>query len=169
MGYGGFGMQKWIYKQRARKPFSNSRGASSENSKFSEGFHVASGSLSREEVNERLDIRKREQFLIPIIFILFIIGIFVFLVPKFTNYEKKYNETNEIILEEYELESFQILRKSGNEQLAGKNFKIAAHEFELAYKIKKDENIKASLIECYESLCNEDLFYCEKLLELTTD
>ena len=64
MGYIGFGLQKWIYKQKARRPFSNTRNGNSEDSSFSKKFNVPVGAYNKEQAIENIDKRKKEIFLL---------------------------------------------------------------------------------------------------------
>ena len=62
MGYIGFGLQKWIYKQKARRPFSNSRNGISEDSSFSKNFNVPVGAYNKEQaIENRFGIKDPSQ------------------------------------------------------------------------------------------------------------
>lgn len=163
MGYGGFGLQKWIYKQKARKPFTNSRKSISENSSFSDKFNLATGSLDKEETLKRIKKRKIIDLLTIIVFISVLVSVSFFFASYFLKYEKELEQYELINIEGRALESYRILINSGQNYFEAENYVSAAYEFELAYKIKKEAKIKLKLIKCYNELCNNNNVYCTKL------
>ena len=82
MGYSGFGLQKWIFSQKARKPFSRKRGADVDNSKFKNRFSFLSGVYSKEEALNKILFRKRYNLVLAFLLVIFLFGFAFFVLPK---------------------------------------------------------------------------------------
>ena len=169
MGYSGFGLQKWIFTQKARKPFSRNRGADVDNSKFNNRFSFLSGVYSKEETLNKISIRKRHNLVLAFLLVVFLFGFSFFFIKGFKKYELiNENSKNDIIIST-QAESFFILKELGNKYFENKDYTNAIKEFELAYAIKSENIIKLKLLTCYENLCETDLSYCDKYNDLLNE
>jgi hypothetical protein len=169
MGYSGFGLQKWIFTQKARKPFSRKRGADVDNSKFNNRFSFLSGVYSKEEAINKISIRKRYNLVLAFVLVIFLLGFAFFFIKGIKKYEVIHKNSKNEIINSTQAESFFILKELGNQYFENKDFANAVIEFELAFAIKPDNEIKLKLLTCYENLCETDLSYCDKYNDLLNE
>jgi len=169
MGYSGFGLQKWIFTQKARKPFSRKRGADVDNSKFNNRFSFLSGVYSKDEALNKISIRKRYNLVLAFLLVVFLFGFTFFFIKGFKKYELIHENSKNDIIISTQAESFLILKELGNQYFENKDFANAVKEFELAYAIKSENGIKLKLLTCYENLCKTDLSYCDKYNDLLNE
>lgn len=169
MGYIGFGLQKWIYKQKARRPFSNSRNGISEDSSFSKNFNVPVGAYNKEQAIENIDKRKKRDFFIVGSLIVIIVGVGFIFSNSFSIYENK-NLQNKLDKElVFKLESYTILIDSGDKYFENDDYLIASAEYELAYKVKPSAELKKKLLLCYFELCKDNSDFCLKYNNLKNE
>lgn len=169
MGYIGFGLQKWIYKQKARKPFRNSRKGISEDSSFSNNFNVPVGLYNKQQAVKNIEKRKKIDFLIVCIIIFIIVGGGYFFISTFSIYENEslqYKLENELV---FKLESYDILIDSGDKYYGNDDFRNASNEYELAYKVKPSAVLKKKLLSCYFELCKDNSDFCLKYNNLKNE
>lgn len=162
MGYGGFGLQKWIYKQKARKPFTNSRKGAVENSEFSGNFNVPVGAYNKEKALENISKRRIKDLVLIVIILVALIGVGFYFYNSFSNYETVNQKNRKDSKLAFETESFNILMQTGMSYYETGTFVNAAKEFELAYKIKQTKELKKKLLSCYYELCKTQKEYCNK-------
>ena len=169
MGYIGFGLQKWIYKQKARRPFSNSRNGISEDSSFSKNFNVPVGAYNKEQAIENIDKRKKRDFFIVGSLIVIIVGVGFYFSNSFSIYENE-NLQNKLDKElGFKLESYTILLDSGDKYFKNGDYLIASTEYELAYKVKPSVELKKKLLSCYFELCKDNSKFCLKYNNLKNE
>ncbi|NRB59001.1 MAG: hypothetical protein HRU50_03550 [Winogradskyella sp.] len=149
MGYMGFGMQKWIYAMRARKPFEMNRKKS-----FT--------ALSKHKREFKIQYsEKKESFHIGIVLFILIVFILYTLLPNWHEYEKERISQEMTHTTELDNRAFNFLKKSGLQRLKSKNYVGALSEFKLAQKIKPhSEEINLLLFETISILCEKDERYC---------
>lgn len=169
MGYSGFGLQKWIFTQKARKPFSRKRGADVDNSKFNNRFSFLSGVYSKEEALNKISIRKRYNLVLAFVLVIFLLGFAFFFIKGIKKYEVIHKNSKNEIINSTQAESFFILKELGNKYFENKDYINALREFELAYAIDPENGIKFKLLTCYENLCESDLSYCDKYNDLLNE
>ena len=169
MGYIGFGLQKWIYKQKARKPFTNSRKGISEDSSFSNNFNVPVGLYNKQQAVKNIEKRKKIDFLIVCIIIFVIVGGGYFFISTFSIYENE-NLQNKLDKElGFKLESYTILLDSGDKYFKNGDYLIASTEYELGYKVKPSIELKKKLLSCYFELCKDNSDFCLKYNNLKNE
>jgi hypothetical protein len=169
MGYSGFGLQKWIFTQKARIPFTRKLGTNAGNSKFNNPFSFLSGVYSKEEAINKISIRKRYNLVLAFLLVIFLFGFTFFFIKGFKKYELIHENSKNEIINSTQAESFSILNELGNQYFENKDFANAVKEFELAYAIKSENGIKLKLLTCYENLCETDLSYCDKYNDLLNE
>lgn len=152
MGYMGFGMQKWIYTMRPRRPFSMDRKSS-----------FTSVPVYKREFNGK-DYRNKTSLFLGIVLMIVLLICAVSFYPLFKSYHKEHRIS---ILELERIQSekaFNFLMESGRYRLRNNNFKGAYSEFELALAIFPDNKQAKSLyLETVFILCFNDNIHCEKL------
>jgi len=162
MGYSGFGMQKWIFTQKPRKPFSRNKGANASNSIFSKTFGFLSGSYSKKQALENISKRKTKIFGITSAIVFFFTAGTFFFVRNIKSYSNVKLEYSQEVLKETDQESYHILTELGDQYFKNEEYLFAANEFELAYKLKPNPNLKEKILNCYQYLCETDTVYCSQ-------
>ena len=155
MGYMGFGMAKWVYKQRPKKAFAKSAGKPSCNvlTDYKRKFKLKpSNTFGRRKLN------------FEIIIVLATVLFFTFLLFKFDNYESnivKAKHQSAIIKDEM---IFNYLLDSGIYHLEHNNYENALSEFILAEKINpEDKKLHRLMTEVYYVLCESESRHCAEL------
>jgi tetratricopeptide (TPR) repeat protein len=187
MGYMGFGMQNWIFRQRPRKPFSKERKPMGDTINFDkwddlniEGRTNRNPELAEKDIEEHLQeisnrrIKGKIYSGIILLFILSLIIVFIKFKPwekykdkgqYFTEEHKKFEEENK--------QAFQLSLNFGEEHFAKGEFELAEKEFITALKIFP-ENLEASvglaksyLQDClaYQKNCEKAKSEIDKLIE----
>ena len=169
MGYSGFGLQKWIFTQKARKPFSRKRGADVDNSKFNNRFSFLFGVYSKEEALNKISIRKKYNLILAFALVIFLFGFAFFFIKGIKKYEVTHKNSKNEIINSTQAESFFILKELGNKYFENKDYVNAIKELELAYAIDPENGIRLKLLTCYENLCETDLSYCDKYNDLLNE
>lgn len=157
MGFMGFGMQKWIYTMRPRKPFSMERKPS---------FTVVP--IHKRKFKLQHSKKSNTSYIGVVLLIIMLILIGTYL-PKIVTYESQRHKNElamQIARDNY---IFNFLIDSGEKRLDRGEISGAYLEFKLAYAIKPDdEKLNKLLLETLEVLCLDYSRYCEnynKLLE----
>lgn len=154
MGYMGFGMQSWIYKQRPRKPFEIKRKPLfTEVPKYQREFKIQPSKTSN-----------RLYVVVSIVLISLFFGIIQLNKSKILQHSSEINNTTKQRLESENLEAFNLLKRSGKSRLKNNNLQGALSEFKLAYAIKStDEELNQLLFETLSILCAENQKFCNEL------
>ncbi len=149
MGYMGFGLQKWIYTMRPRKPFSTERKASfTKLPVYSRTFKL--------QASENKGIYYDFSIVIFILLSIFVIVS----VPFWFDHNRKVNQ----LYETQDQYAFNFLMKSGIWRFDKQNYNGAYSEFKLAYAIRPDdEKLNDYLFKTLNVLCLENNSYCEEL------
>lgn len=144
MGFMGFGMQKWIYTMRPRKPFTMNRRVS---------FTV----IPTYKREFKLQPSKNHlKFYFGIVFAILIAIVLTSWIPKWLEYARIRNEQEITFTIKKNNEIFEFLLKSGKKRLYHGQISGAYSEFKLAYKIRpNDEKLNQLLLETLEILCLE--------------
>lgn len=180
MGYMGFGMQKWIYKQRPRKPFSQDRkpfcstlpdheyqnAYTDNNIKLS--VRISDNELSEEEIHDQKVLRRSKLFVRGTIITL-AIGLFLGLVSHFSfkedNYFAKERIRQEKIQERQVIEhdeAYEILIKSGKRAMESRRYDRAINEFNQALRISHDHlESRELLVDALILSCSEEGKNCK--------
>lgn len=128
MGYLGFGLQKWIYKQKPRKPFSKERKPIADSTQSYHNEFDLKRDLS-------YDNKKLKAVITLLILAAFVWGA-VILLKRAESHTTEYNKEIQATIDRKETEHFNVLFKSGKSYFDSKNLESAKSEFELALKIK---------------------------------
>ena len=153
-GYMGFGMQKWIYNRKLRKPFNIQK-------------RPTCNTINNYQRKFKLQPSKNND-IVPFFLSLFILTTFLLImVTKKSDFENYISNRNSQISLKEERESnmaFNFLLKSGSSRLASKNYKGAYSEFMLALKIKPNHNeARELLLETVQLICENDNTLCKDL------
>ncbi len=183
MGYMGFGMQKWIYKQRPRRPFSKERksycstlpdheyqNAYTDNNIKLSG-RISDNELSEEELHEQ-KVLKRSKLFIRGTFITLAIGLFFGLISHFSlkedNYFAKERTRHEIIQKRQAFEhdeAYKLLIKSGKIAMENRRYDSAIKEFDQALKISHDHlESRELLVDALIHSCSEEGKNCDRAI-----
>ena len=155
MGFMGFGMQKWIYTMRPRKPFSMQR----------KGSFTAVPSKSRKFKLQPSE-NKGSCNLAIVLLIIFslLIGL---MIPKWSAYENKRINAEIEFRESRNNTAFNFLIKSGKNRLSSGKIHGAYSEFTLALNLKpNNKELNSLLLETLEILCFDYNTHCDELEEL---
>jgi len=132
MGYMGFGLQKWIYNLKPRRPFSKDRKSSGDTiPKYKREFTLKPNDSQK---NIRL---KAIRNLALLGIVCFFFGYFIY---SFKNHYKEIDRKQIHFNKQQDANTFELLYSSGKGFLVKGNWLRAKSEFELALKIKP-ENI----------------------------
>ena len=157
MGYFGFGLQKWIYKQRPRKPFSNNRKPSHDTTPI---YH--------NEFKLKRDLNVTNNKLKAFITLLFLAGIVWAIVIMLSNAKSRTSEYNQEFnktIERTDNEIFNVLYKSGSLYYRNESWESAKSEFERALKIKPDHiDLNRKYITTLLFMANSDSTYRKSAL-----
>lgn len=152
MGFMGFGMQKWVYTMRPRKPFSMERKKS---------FTSIPSDYRKFKLQHS---NNKGRFNIPVLLIIIFTVLVGLMIPKWSAYERERINNNIAMKVERDNSAFQFLLKSGKNRLCAGNIYGAYSEFCLALKLKpKNTELKNLLSETLEILCFEHNDYCQEL------
>ena len=166
MGYGGFGLQKWIYKQKARKPFTRSRNGVAGNSEFSNNFNASFGAYEKDEALANISNRRKFDLLTLFAIIIALVGLGYYFSIRFSNYEVLNKKSQLESKVAFENKSYEILINQGTVYYNEGNYSEASKELELAYNIKQTKQLKYKLLVCYQELCEaKNNEYCRKYEE----
>lgn len=191
MGYMGFGLQKWIYNLKPRKPFKKgTKRAGFETHEFDnpKGFSLKEIStnnpelagLRLKETRKRIKLNTQKERVFSILFIIGLIVIIAFLFFRALDYRKKYNETQKIAMIKSSKEqqsALKLLMKSGEQYLKNQEIENAINDFKLALNIDEHNTtvlynlILALSIDCEMNSknCLETIQYFEKLKKINKD
>ena len=155
MGFMGFGMQKWIYTMRPRKPFSMQRKGS---------FTVLPSNSRKFRLQPSENKGSYNIAIVLLIVFPLLIGL---MIPKWSVYEDKRN------MEEIEFRlakdnyAFNFLIDSGKKRLSSGKIYGAYSEFTLAHNIKPNhKELNSLLLETLEILCFDYNNHCDELARL---
>ncbi|NOQ28101.1 MAG: tetratricopeptide repeat protein [Bacteroidales bacterium] len=169
MGYLGFGLNKWIYRQKSRKPFSKSNkpvGNTIEATSYSKDELIIQGRKTAhiedidKSLNERKErIAKRRRLSIfngsLIIISIFVLG-FVF-INKSKQYNIKENTARQQkrkTIDEQKVEAYQMIMDYGAAYLKKKDYEKAIIEYKQAIKLYPDKyEATIGLANSYYFLC----------------
>jgi len=151
MGFMGFGMQKWIYTMRPRKPFSIQRKSS----------FTSVPTYSR---NFKLQYSKNnENYNFGILLFFVVVIVTSFAIPNWLTQARLHNEEVIALEQHKEDQAFEFLKRSGEKRLRTQNYKGAFSEFKLAYAIKpNDKEMNQLLLEVVSLLCEQNEVYCKE-------
>lgn len=151
----GFGMQKWIYTMRPRKPFSMQRKSS-----FTK--------IPTYRRTFKLQPSKDEKgYNFGILFFLILIVVIGLAIPKWLAQTKINNKEITELRAVSNTKAFNFLIKSGKQRLNSGSVFGAYSEFKLAYAIKpNDEKLNQLLFETLATLCIDYNRYCNALENL---
>lgn len=155
MGYMGFGMMSWTYKQRARKPFSKhkSKPVCSTLPKHNREF----------KIQPSKQIRNHSSF-IEILIVLVIMAAFYVIIPQIVEKGNNRRQQKQLISMYQDNAAFSFLINSGEQRLKRNQIIGAYSEFKLAYTIKpNDEKVNQLLLETLSVLCVDGNNYCIEL------
>jgi len=152
MGFMGFGMQKWIYTMRPRKPFSMKRkGSFSRIPTYNRYFQLQS---SKDTTNYNFEI---------ILLTIFAI-ILTSTLPKWHDYAIERHKQEIAYAKAQDDKAFNFLIKSGKYRLSKGSLAGAYSEFKLAEDIRpNDAELNALLFETLSRLCINYKKHCYKL------
>lgn len=180
MGYMGFGLQKWIYKLKPRKPFKKrTKSAGYETHEFDnpKGFSLKETStnnpelaeLRLKETTERIKLNTRRERIFSALFIIGMIVILAFIYYGVTDFSKKGNEiqkTKTARISHERQNALELLIKSGKLNLKSNEIENAINDFKLALNI--DENNTIALINLILALsidCEVNSKNCEETIQ----
>lgn len=155
MGYMGFGLQKWIYNLKPRKPFKKgTKSAGQETHEFdkSKRFNLKETSTSNpelaelrlKETTERIKLNTRREKLFSSLFIIGLIVIVAFIYYGVIDFSKKGNEiqkTTTARITKEKQNALDLLIKSGNLNLKSNEIGNAINDFKLALNIDENNTI----------------------------
>lgn len=156
MGYGGFGLQKWIYSRKPRTKMYVRELLPSFTAlpKYSRTFQL------KPSVKENNIISG----LITICLAAFMIFSFSLFKQKFVSYSKEHNENIITQIKHKNEVAFNFLIKSGTYKLQRNDIVGAYSEFKFAYNIDKHNTyLNQLLTETLSILCEEGNQYCNEL------
>ena len=155
MGYMGFGLQKWIYTMRPRKPFSSHR-------------RETCTSIPRYSRDFKLQPSKNKGTLnLGIVLLAVLSTIVISNATKWSAYENKLYKSQLEYRRLQDEKAFTFLFNSGIYRLKKNNIEGAYSEFKLAQKIyPRDNELKQLLLETLILLCQKDTKYCQELDDL---
>lgn len=166
MGYSGFGLQKWIYKQKARKPFTRSRNGVAGNSEFSNNFNASFGAYEKGEALANISNRRKFDLLTLFAILIALGGLGYYFSMRFSNYEALNKKLQLKSKAAFETKSYEILTNQGTVYYDQGNYFKASKELELAYTIKQTKELEHKLLVCYQKLCKaKNKEYCKKYEE----
>ncbi|WCO03318.1 hypothetical protein [Psychroserpens ponticola] len=141
MGYMGFGMMSWTYKQRARKPFSKRKG---------------------KPVYSTLT--KYSSSLVEVVIVCVFLVAFYVMIPRIADKGNDRRQQEQSTREYQDHRAFKFLMNSGKQRLKRNRVEEAYSDLKLAHDIKpNDEKINQLLIETLSILCVNDNNYCKAL------
>lgn len=155
MGFMGFGMQKWIYTMRPRKPFSMQR----------------KGSFTKVPVYKRefklQPSKNKGGYNFGIAFFLIIVAVLVFQMPKWLNQARIHHKEVIELAENRDNNAFEFLMSSGKKRVLIQNYSGAFSEFKLAKAIKPNNSeVNLLLLEVISLLCEKNEEYCKEFDDL---
>lgn len=176
MGYMGFGMQKWIYSQKAKKAFSRNRflsGTKTDSFDFkNDDLHIGGRSPNPKDryPDNLLDLltKKRSfgQKSVNQILLFAITAILLFAAFQIRKIISP--GSNEASYSNERLAAFNLSIDYGYEHLARKEFYHALAEFDHAKKLYPDETAAIKgLADTYGSFCSNQRLYCDSALKYT--
>lgn len=162
MGYMGFGMQKWIYNQRPRRPFSKDRKPSGDTIPQNEREFVIR--KHKTESSHKLNVAFAI-LLIVIVSILIAYGL-----NQTTDYTNEINVKIENTQKQKDEEIFAFLFNSAKQYSINGHWEKAKTDFELALKQKpQDLNANKYYIETLLVLCEKENRNCSLCRERIND
>lgn len=155
MGYMGFGMQKWVYTKRSRRPFSmQKKGSFTKVSTYNREFKLQHSKRSND-------------YIFAIIILLFLAGIAISKIPDWKIYESELNNSKLEYQKIKDASTFRFLKTSGQNRFANNNIEGAYSEFKLAKAINaNDTEVNKLLEESLTILCLNHGQYCDELDDL---
>jgi len=178
----GFGMQKWIYHLKPRKPFSKERKGfgntipkHEHHNAFNDDKVFLTGRIRKEiteEEQQQQKILKRSRLFIKGFIITLAIGLFIGLINNFSfkedNYFAQERRNQEIILKRQVTEkerAYQILLTSGKNAMQHKSYERAINEFDQALKLSHGKlEPRELLVSALILSCNEKGMNCDRAL-----
>ena len=181
MGYMGFGLQKWIYRQKPRKPFTKSNkpvGDTFEATGYAKDELIISGRKSAhvEEIDERLherveriESRRRASIIngsLIIIALLILLGVIIYKSTHYDDIEIPKTEPIKVkTVEETKAEAYQMILDYGNSFIKKKDYEKAIIEFKQAIKLYPyREEARIGLANAYYFLCIDLNLECEEAI-----
>jgi len=155
MGYMGFGMQKWIYTMRPRRPYSMQRKGSF--TKVQHCYKTTKGAKQSDTVD----------VLILIAIVLIMIVSILVIHPRWMAYENNLDAyKNEVAISNNQF-AFKFLMNSGRHRFLHQNYEGAYAEFKLAKAIyPNNPEVNNLLRKTLIKLCIQEKVYCSDLDEL---
>lgn len=182
MGYLGFGLQKWIYTQRPRKPFSKEMKSSCNTISQAElkGFdNLMSDSGNTDaldkkiqERSKRMDERRIVGALVGLLFLAILVFMLYISFSGFSNAIKRSPESVKLAKEQVKKDNelaFDLALKSGTNRLANGQYDLAIKELERALRLKpSDVDAERALAEAYNMTCLKSNKNCDKGIKVYT-
>jgi tetratricopeptide (TPR) repeat protein len=158
MGYMGFGLQKWIYRQMPRNAFSKERKL--EYDSISKNHHDFSPKPAIKPT------KNKQKALVSIGILLILISFSVYLISTFYKYSHNRKNTTEIELKKIEKQAFKVLCNSGIVYFERQNWSKAKAEFELALKLEPDDlKLNLYFAQTLLWLCKSEKQKCTEAIE----
>lgn len=157
MGYMGFGMQKWVYKMKPRRPFSKDRKPNLNEIKTTETKFI----LKKDESI----FSQRIKAISTLVIFAMVIFAFAYFAVQMLNKSKTSAESIEKSRQNEKNDAFMVLFENGKRYLSNGNRDKAKSELELALNLKP-ENYSANIYFIYtlKSFCLAENKYCDKII-----
>ena len=137
MGYMGFGLQNWIYRQRPRKPFSK---------KTRPSFYALPNHNREFKIQPSKDDNMSIPKLVPILLIVFLVFFLTKGIKDFMDYSKDLNSFATQRNAEKSSKAFKYLVDAGEWRLLHHHYEEALRKFEFAKEIYPDHKELNQLI-----------------------
>lgn len=174
MGYMGFGMQKWIYSQKPRKPFTKERtpGYDTLPTHATDEFSDCGlPSQNMESIEERISTGKRRILrkwirnrLGDLILAAIILAIVIWIVTRLSSQIGIWSSDNQILRQKEEAEirrAYTLSMEYGVIHIEKGEYEEAIREFKNAVRLKpKDTKALEALAGVYNTLCLRENRYC---------
>ena len=176
----GFGLQKWIYNLKPRKPFKKgTKSAGYETLEFGspKEFRLKETSTRNPELVEfrlnetrkRIKLNTRRERLLSVLFIIGLIVIVAFMYLRLFDFSKKSSETQKTVTARISKErqyALELLIKSGELNLKNNEIENAINDFTLALNIDENNTIALyNLILALSIDCEMNSRNCEETLQ----
>ena len=155
MGFMGFGMQKWIYTMRPRKPFSMQR----------KGSFTVIPTYSRKFKLQ--PSKNKGNYNFGILLFLIMVIVISFAIPNWLTQARIHHKEVIALRISKDNKAFDFLMNSGKKRLLKGNINGAYSEFKLAIAIMPfNSEVNQLLFETISLLCQENEDFCKELDEL---
>lgn len=182
MGYLGFGLQKWIFTQRPRKPFSKETKSSCNtisqpelkgfNNLMSDSSNAETLDKKIQERSKRMDERRIVSALVGLLFLAILVFLLYISFSGFSNAIKRSPESVKLAKEQVKKDNelaFDLAVKSGTNRLANGEYDLAIKELERALRLKpSDVDAERALAEAYNMTCLKSNKNCDKAIKMLT-